>query len=58
MLAEAEAEARQRGCRGAYIDTFNPRHCTSIKRPATRFSARLVDFPRGRTRSFLSKALI
>ena len=57
MLASAETEARQRGCHGAYIDTFSP-HALHVYQKAgyTVFGA-LPDFPKGRTRSFLSKDL-
>ena len=57
MLAAAEKEARARGCHGAYIDTFNP-HALHVYQKAgyTVFGA-LPDFPKGRTRSFLSKDL-
>lgn len=57
MLAAAEAEARARGCHGAYIDTFSPVALKTYQRAGyTPFGA-LEDFPKGRTRTFLQKRL-
>ena len=57
MLAAAEEEARQRGCHGAYIDTFNPVALKVYERAGYMVFGALPDFPKGRTRSFLSKQL-
>jgi len=57
MLASAEAEARRRGCHGAYIDTFNPQALHVYKKAGYAVFGTLPDFPPGHTRSFLSKSL-
>ena len=57
MLAAAEAEARTRGCHGAYIDTFNPQALQVYQKAGYTAFGALSDFPRGRTRTFLSKPL-
>ena len=57
MLEAAEAEARQRGCHGAYIDTFNPVALKVYQRQGYTTFGELANFPPGRTRTFLQKAL-
>ena len=57
MLAAAEVEARTRGCHHAYIDTFNPSALKAYQRAGYGVFGQLPDFPKGRTRSFLSKPL-
>ena len=57
MLDMAETEARGRGCHGAYIDTFNPHALKVYQRAGYTVFGTLPDFPKGRTRSFLSKTL-
>lgn len=57
MLEAAEAEARQRGCQGAYIDTFNPVALKVYRRQGYVPFGELANFPPGRTRTFLQKAL-
>lgn len=57
MLAGAEAEAVRRGCHGAWIDTFNPIAETTYRRAGYSEFGRLPQFPAGRDRVFLSKAL-
>lgn len=57
MLAAAEAEARRRGCHGAYIDTFNPHALHAYQRAGYTPFGHLPDFPPGRTRTFLQKPL-
>lgn len=57
MLAAAETEARQRGCHGAYIDTFNPHALHVYQKAGYTVFGTLPNFPPGRTRSFLSKDL-
>ena len=57
MLVTAEDEARARGCHGAYIDTFNPVALKVYQRQGYAAFGSLNDFPKGRTRTFLQKAL-
>ena len=57
LLADAEAEARRRGCHDAYIDTFSPQALHVYQKAGYTVFGALPDFPPGRTRSFLSKAL-
>ena len=57
MLAAAEAEARARGCHGAYIDTFNPVALKAYQRAGYAAFGELEDFPKGRSRTFLQKRL-
>jgi GNAT superfamily N-acetyltransferase len=58
MLAAAEDEARARGCHGAWIDTFNPTALQVYQRAGYARFGELPDFPRGHTRTFLSKQLM
>jgi GNAT superfamily N-acetyltransferase len=57
MLTAAEAEARTRGCHGAWIDTFSPVALKVYRRLGYQPFGELPDFPIGRTRTFLRKAL-
>lgn len=57
MIAAAEAEGQRRGCHGAYIDTFSPIALKVYKRAGYVPFGELKDFPKGRTRTFLSKSL-
>jgi GNAT superfamily N-acetyltransferase len=57
MLAAAETEARARGCRSAYIDTFSPVALKAYLRAGYVPFGELKDFPAGRTRTFLQKEL-
>jgi GNAT superfamily N-acetyltransferase len=57
MLAMAEAEALERGCRNSWIDTFNPVALKTYQRAGYAMFGELPDFPPGRTRSFLKKSL-
>lgn len=57
MLEAAEAEAVTRGCHGAYIDTFNPAALKAYQRAGYKEFGRLEDFPTGRPRIWLAKAL-
>jgi len=57
MLDAAETEARERGCHGAYIDTFNPVALGVYQRQGYVPFGELRDFPTGRTRTFLQKQL-
>lgn len=58
MLDAAEQEAVARGCRGALIDTFNPRAVKAYERQGYRPFGILPDFPVGRSRVFLQKKLL
>jgi GNAT superfamily N-acetyltransferase len=57
MLDAAEAEARLRGCHGAYIDTFNPVALKVYQRHGYVPFGEMTNFPVGRTRTFLQKPL-
>jgi len=57
MLDAAETAARQRGCHGAWIDTFNPLALKVYQRQGYLPFGELPDFPVGRTRTFLQKKL-
>ena len=57
LLATAETEARNRACRAAWIDTFNPVALRIYQRAGYAPFGALPDFPKGRTRTFLQKAL-
>lgn len=57
MLQQAEDEAATRGCHGAYIDTFNATALKVYQRQGYQAFGHLPDFPKGRTRTFLAKAL-
>lgn len=57
MLAAAEAEARARGCHGAWIDTFSPVALRAYERAGYRTFGTLPGFPPGRSRTFLQKSL-
>ncbi|QND38341.1 GNAT family N-acetyltransferase [Rhizobium leguminosarum bv. viciae] len=57
ILTKAEEEARARGCRGAWIDTFSPQALRVYLRQGYEVFGELEDFPEGRTRSFLRKSL-
>jgi GNAT superfamily N-acetyltransferase len=57
LLAEAETQARARGCVGLYVDTFDPGAASFYERVGfARFGA-IEDFPPGHTRIFLRKRL-
>jgi len=57
MLDAAEREAVKRGCRNAWIDTFNPVAAKAYERQGYRPFGELPDFPAGRSRIFLQKRL-
>ncbi|PBB84998.1 MULTISPECIES: GNAT family N-acetyltransferase [unclassified Mesorhizobium] len=57
MLDAAEREALERGCRGAWIDTFNPIAAKAYQRQGYQPFGTLADFPVGRSRIFLQKRL-
>lgn len=57
LLSQAEQEARARGCHGAWIDTFSPVARKAYMRQGYEIFGELPEFPKGRTRTFLRKAL-
>lgn len=57
LLTEAETEARNRGCHGAWIDTFSPVARKAYMRQSYEIFGELPEFPKGRTRTFLKKML-
>lgn len=57
LLEQAETEARRRGCRGAWIDTFNPRALKAYQRQGYETFGELPAFVGERTRTFLKKTL-
>ena len=57
LLSQAEQEARTRGCHGAWIDTFSPVARKAYMRQGYEIFGELPEFPKGRTRTFLRKAL-
>jgi GNAT superfamily N-acetyltransferase len=57
MLQAAEAAAIARGCYAAHIDTFSPHALHVYQKAGYEVFGELPDFPMGKTRSFLKKAL-
>ncbi|CDX15406.1 GCN5-like N-acetyltransferase [Mesorhizobium sp. ORS 3324] len=57
MLEAAEREAVARGCKAAWIDTFNPTAAKVYQRQGYQPFGTLADFPAGRSRIFLQKKL-
>jgi GNAT superfamily N-acetyltransferase len=57
LLELAEDEARQRGARYAYLDTFSFQAPEFYKRHGYRVFGELEDFPAGHRRYFLTKQL-
>jgi GNAT superfamily N-acetyltransferase len=57
ILAGAEAEARRRGCRGAWLDTFEFQARGFYERQGYAVFGQLDDYPPGFARYFLKKAL-
>lgn len=57
LMRAAEAEARQRGCHHALLDTFDFQARPFYEKLGYKVFGELVDFPRGHTRFFMSKAL-
>jgi len=55
LLAEAEAAACEKGCRGVYLDTFTFQAPKFYERHGYREFGRLDDFPRGHSRIWLAK---
>jgi GNAT superfamily N-acetyltransferase len=57
LLEKAETEARQRGAKRAYLDTFSFQAPAFYKKLGYEEFGRLEDFPVGHTRYFLVKTL-
>lgn len=57
LLTLAEEEARQRGAKNAYLDTFSFQAPGFYKRHGYRVFGELEDFPPGHQRYFLTKQL-
>lgn len=57
ILALAEREARARGCRGAWLDTFEFQARGFYERQGYALFAQLDDYPPGSARYFLRKEL-
>lgn len=57
LLDQAETEARRRGCKGAWIDTFNPQALKAYQRQGYEIFGELPAFVGEHTRTFLKKTL-
>jgi GNAT superfamily N-acetyltransferase len=57
LLASAEDEARRRGAKNAYLDTFSFQAPGFYKKHGYRVFGELHDFPTGHQRYFLTKEL-
>jgi GNAT superfamily N-acetyltransferase len=55
LLQQAEAQAKARGCLGAWLDTFNAEARRFYERNGYRVFGEIADYPPGNTRFFLSK---
>jgi GNAT superfamily N-acetyltransferase len=55
LLAQAEEEARRRGCIGAWLETFNRDARAVYERCGFSLFGEIPDYPPGNTRAFLSK---
>ena len=55
LLREAEADARQEGCRGVYLDTFSFQAPKFYEKLGFREFGRIADFPAGHSRIWLMK---
>ncbi|WP_296260111.1 MULTISPECIES: GNAT family N-acetyltransferase [unclassified Pseudomonas] len=58
LLADAEAQARLRGCHAAWLDTFNPYALKLYRSQGYVVFGELPEFPKGRSRFFLKKSLL
>ena len=57
LMGRAEAAAREKGCRAAYLDTFTFQAPKFYERLGYREFGRLKDFPPGHSRIWFSKSL-
>lgn len=57
LLSRAEAEARERGCRGAWLDTFEFQGFYFYQRLGYVACGQIEDFPTGFSRYFMKKML-
>ena len=57
LLDSAEAEARQRGCRGVWLDTFSAAAAHFYKKQGYEPFGSIPDYPAGNTRHFFLKRL-
>ncbi|WHA41960.1 GNAT family N-acetyltransferase [Agrobacterium larrymoorei] len=57
LLNMAEDEARQRGCKGAYIDTMNPDALALYKRCGYTIFGQIEDYGDGIAMTYLKKSL-
>jgi GNAT superfamily N-acetyltransferase len=57
IMQTAEKEARKRGVKNAFVDSFSFQAPGFYKKLGYREFGKLKDFPAGHTRSFLTKAL-
>jgi GNAT superfamily N-acetyltransferase len=57
LLTAAEAQAQARGCKGAWIDTFNPVALRAYQRQGYVIFGEIPDYVADRSRTFLQKRL-
>jgi GNAT superfamily N-acetyltransferase len=57
LMTKAEAEARKRGARNAWLDTFSFQAPPFYRKLGYKEFGRLDDFPAGRSRHWMTKAL-
>lgn len=57
ILESAEAEARRRECRGAWLDTFNPAAARFYEKQGYQRFGIIADYPTNAARQFLLKHL-
>jgi GNAT superfamily N-acetyltransferase len=55
LLAQADDEAKKRGCIGAWLETFSPDARRFYERNGYRVFGEIADYPPGNTRYFLTK---
>ena len=55
LLAQAEEEAKKRGCIGVWLETFSPDAHRFYLRQGFKTFGEIADYPPGNTRYFLSK---
>jgi GNAT superfamily N-acetyltransferase len=57
LVRQAVAEARERGCAGLYVDTFDLRTVAFYERAGFRVAGAIPGFPPGHVRTFLALPL-